>query len=317
MPALKPIIGKTFSQCAGAWRQRSKNWVLGFKLIFVPIGIAALVYWASREHSVRFVDAWNAYLLAGVLLSQVSICFFALRFRRVMRVVGLRLSVREALRINALSMFYHFFVPLAAGADVTRYIKLRGLAPERRPVAMAGGIVLDHIIGLGTLIMIAVILTILLKPTIVTLDTRVLIFAAAVVVCVAAGAGVSIRQSSSLKVAELVRRLRGHKLDVAHAVALSLAMQLLTAAAVFTGSVGWGISIGFHEILLVLTASFIFQALPFNVGGVGAADIAGTGLYIAIGLTPAAALLLVSLMYCYRLLVAVTGGICELASARR
>ena len=317
MLTLKPIIGRTFSQCARAWRQRSKNWVLGFKLIFVPLGIAALVYRASREHSVRFVDAWNAYLLAGVLLSQVSICFFALRFRRVMRVVGLRLSVREALHINALSMFYHFFVPLAAGADVTRYIKLRGLAPERRPVAMAGGIVLDHIVGLGTLIMIAVILTVLLKPTIVTLDTRVLIFAAVVVVCVAAAAGVSIRQSSSLKVAELVRRLQGHKLDVAQAVALSLAMQLLTAAAVFMGSIGWGIGIGFHEILLVLTASFIFQALPFNVGGVGAADIAGTGLYIAIGLTPAAALLLVSLMYCYRLLVAVTGGICELASTRR
>lgn len=316
MAAVKPVAGKTLAERAEARRRPANRWLLGIKLVFVPLGVAALVYWATQEQSMRFADGWNAYLILGVLLSQISICFFALRFRQVMRVVGIRLSVREALHINALSMFYHFFVPLAAGADVTRYVKLRGLAPERRPIAMAGGIVLDHIVGLGTLIVIAVVLVVALKPTIVTFDTRVLLLAATLVVCVAAGAGMSIRQSASVKMAELLTRLLSHKLDVVHAVVLSLAMQLLTAAAVFAGSVGWGIGIGFHEILLVLTASFIFQAVPVNVGGVGAAELAGTGLYIAIGLTPAAALLLVSLMYCYRLLVALTGGVWELASAR-
>lgn len=316
MAAVRPIIRKTLARGAETRQRPSNRWLLGIKLVFVPLGIAALVYWASQEQSVRLADSWNGYLLLGVFLSQISICFFALRFRRVMRVVGLRLSMREALHINALSMFYHFFVPLAAGADVTRYIKLRGLAPERRPIAMAGGIVLDHIVGLGTLIVIAIVLVVALKPTIVTFDTRVLLLAVTLVLCLAAGAGMSIRQSASLKMTELMTRLRSHKLDVAQAVILSLAMQLLTAAAVFAGSLGWGIGIGFPEILLVLTASFIFQAVPFNVGGVGVADIAGTGLYIAIGLTPAAALLLVSLMYCYRLLVALTGGVWELASAR-
>ena len=316
MAAVRPIITKTRAERTEARRRPSNRWLLGIKIVFVPLGIAALVYWASQEQSVRLADSWNGYLILGVILSQISICFFALRFRRVMRVVGLHLSVREALHINALSMFYHFFVPLAAGADVTRYVKLRGLAPERRPIAMAGGIVLDHIVGLGTLIVIAIVLVVALKPTIVTFDTRVLVLAVTLVICLAAGAGMSIRQSASLKMTELMTRLRSHKLDVAQAVVLSLAMQLLTAAAVFAGSIGWGIGIGFHEILLVLTASFIFQAVPFNVGGVGVADIAGTGLYIAIGLTPAAALLLVSLMYCYRLLVALTGGVWELASAR-
>ena len=93
-------------------------------------------------------------------------------------------------------------------------------------------------------------------------------------------------------------------------------MQLLLAAAVHTGGGALGIEIAYLEILFVLTASLIFQAVPVNVGGVGVADVAGTGLYVALGLALPAAILLVSVMYFYRIAIAIVGGLWELSATR-
>ena len=51
--------------------------------------------------------------------------------------------------------------------------------------------------------------------------------------------------------------------------------------------------------------------VPINVIGVSAIEIAGAGLYLAVGLTVAEALGLVSLLYCYRILIALLGGLWE------
>ena len=53
------------------------------------------------------------------------------------------------------------------------------------------------------------------------------------------------------------------------------------------------------------------------VAGVGAGDVAGTGLYLALGLSMPDALTLVSLLYCYRLAMAAVGGLWELLGGVR
>ena len=48
--------------------------------------------------------------------------------------------------------------------------------------------------------------------------------------------------------------------------------------------------------------------MPVSVLGVGGAELAGTGLYLALGLPAAAAVLLSSIFYSYRLVMALMGG---------
>lgn len=293
-----------------------KRWVSGAKIVLLPLGVAALCYWASQERSIRPSAGWHGSLLLGVLISQISIYVFALRFRRVMNIVGLRIGVIDSLKIHTLSMFYHFFVPLSIGAEVTKFVKLRAFAPDRGPMLTAGGIVLDHMIGLGALMAISIGLLVALEPVVIDFHLRILTIVIATGMAVGATVVLRSRIGSSSEMKDFLNQLRGHKADLLSAFGLSLVMQLLLAAAVFAGSLGWGLHIGYSEILFVLTGAFIFQAIPFNFAGVGVAELAGTGLYVALGLPLSDAVLLVSLMYCYRILMALIGGLWELLATQ-
>jgi uncharacterized membrane protein YbhN (UPF0104 family) len=151
-----------------------------------------------------------------------------------------------------------------------------------------------------------------LAPAILPLDARAL--------GVAAGAGLlgaavlAVRQHRPRGVHGLWAGAR--RRELARAFGLSCLMQGCLATAVWLGSRGWAIDIGYLDVLLVLTTSLMLQAIPLQLAGIGAAELAGTGLYLALGLSPAGALLLVSLLYCYRLAVAIAGGLWALERAK-
>jgi hypothetical protein len=107
---------------------------------------------------------------------------------------------------------------------------------------------------------------------------------------------------------QLWRRRR----ETCKALAYSALMHSLLAAAVWLGSRGWQIALDYPQLLFVQSSAGLFQALPLNVAGAGAGEVAGLGLYLLMGLSRADALLLVSLLYCYRIAMAVLGGLWEL-----
>ena len=108
-----------------------------------------------------------------------------------------------------------------------------------------------------------------------------------------------------------------HQKQLVLALACSLLMHLLIAAAVFCGALHWQIEISYLQVLFVLTGAFLFQMVPINLVGVGAIEIAGAGLYLAVGLTMSQAISLVSLLYCYRILIALVGGLWEFVDGWR
>ena len=278
--------------------------------IIIALGVLLLMAWATREAGLRGDGAWPGALLAGWLLCLISFSLYAWRFCHSLRVFELALRTRQSLRINLLAMFYQCFLPLAVGADLTRYVKLRGLAPDRRPLFMAGGIVLDHLVGLVSLGLLA------LPVGGLALVRHGLVEGADVVVAVpmliALGALLLRRHAVIAPGATLQYRLRSHWRSLVAAIALSMAMHCVTAAAIYAGSRGWPLTIAYSDILLVLTLSFMLQSVPFNLLGLGAAEIGSAALYVALGLSPAAAVLLVSMLYAYRLLLAALGGLWDL-----
>lgn len=295
----------------------SRSTVFYLKLVLMPIGIGCLLYWATQEETLRQQARWNWELSAGALLSLVAMGPLALRFRHALNVAGFALHTAQSLRINALSAFYHFFVPLSVGAELTKFVQLRLAHPERGALRLTAAILLDHVLGFAALLTILIGLFAGDNPLAGPLDIRWIAVAIIIVNSLLLTLAWRFRARLSASFRDVLQRLVTHRLDVVAAIGCSVAMQALMAVAVVLPAGSWGIDIDYREILFVLAASSLFAAIPLNVAGIGAAEIAGTGLFIALGLSSQQAVLLVSLGYCYRLLFAVLGGVWDFAATRR
>jgi len=295
----------------------SERTLFRLKLVLLPVGIGTLIYWATQEDSLRHGGVLGWQLLAGAGLSLVAMIPLALRFRHAMKIGGFVIDLPHSLRINALSAFYHFFVPLSIGSELTKFMHLRFVAPERGSMRAAGAILLDHVLGFAAILLILLALLADGEPLPVEIDPRWVWIALAVANVVGAAVAWHLRARLRTTGRELFARIVSHRFDAAAGLLWSVVMQLLLAAAVAVGSSAWGLGISYREMLFVLAGSNLLAAVPLNVAGIGAAELAGTGLFIALGLTSREAVLLVSLLFCYRLLFAVAGGAWDFIATHR
>ncbi|MCC6710347.1 MAG: flippase-like domain-containing protein [Gammaproteobacteria bacterium] len=277
---------------------------------------SALMAWAWHARPATLAVRWHGLLIPGAALSLLSLFLYALRFRRVLHMFDLHLSPRDGLRIVSFAVFCQFFMPLGAGAELGKFLKLRGLAPQRRAMVSIAAIALEHVLGLLAVVTLAGASFAILKPFQLHLDGHWLLVAGVAIVVLSALTVLLLAARRGLDLAQLQALLSTHKSDAVLIIGWSMLMHVVLSAAVYVGSLGWGIAIHYPQILFVLTSAALFQAVPANLVGLGVADIAGTGLYVALGLPPGDALLLVSLLYCYRLLAAMLGGAWEFRRVR-
>ena len=286
------------------------------KMVMAPAGVAALIYWISREQTLPIASN-PALLLAGAALALLSMVPFALRLREVLKIVDFDLSTVDSVRVLTQSMFYYFFVPLSVGTEVSKFAKLGNLQPQYPKTRLASGIVLDHIVGLTVLIAVSLSLYLGIEPVVLELKSGVIILLAGCTALLAAGVVVYLLVKRKRGMQQLLALSVARKRQLATASLYSLIMHLVIAAAVLCGAQHWHIEISYLQVLFVLTGAFLFQMVPINVIGVSAIEIAGAGLYLAVGLTAAEALGLVSLLYCYRILIALLGGLWEFVDGWR
>ncbi len=295
-----------------ARRLTAQPWWQVLKVLAIVAGLGLLLHYLLDE---RPLALWQPALLWGLALCELSMLAYALRFRAAMQVAGIALPRIAALRICLLAVFWHFFVPLSVGSELTRYARLRAHAPARRPGEIAAALVLDHALGVVALLGLAGILLLALRPFgEVSRWLPLAVWAGLASALVLLGV---YRQRLPAPVAQALAQMAAHPGAVARALAWSVVMHLLLAGAVWTGSRGWQIALDYPHTALVQASAGLFQMLPVNLGGVGGGEVAGLGLYLALGLPRADALLLVSLLYCYRVVTALLGGAWELLSLRR
>lgn len=284
------------------------------KIFLAPIGVLALLYWIGQKRPIP-TDNDLALILVGGLVALLSVIPFGLRFREVLKIVDFKISAYVSAKVLTQSMFYYFFVPLSVGTEVSKFAKLKALNKHQTNSSIASAIVLDHVVGLLALMAASIVLYMLIQPISVRPDTGT--------VLLIIGAGITalivlvwfFRSKSSIDVRNVFGKIASRKANILIALGYSLAMHTMIAAAVAIGSMYWEIDISYLEILFVLTGAFLFQMIPINFVGVGATEVAGVGLYVAAGLSLPEALTLVSLLYCYRLLIAITGGTWEFLDA--
>ena len=289
------------------------HWWAGAKVLLVLGLIGALLQHLAHQRTTPLNLHWNSLLLLGGVLSVLAFAAFAARFRVSLRIAGLALDWKASVRINAFAACLDFVVPISGGGDVVKYLKCRPLANKQAPLAPAAGIALDHLIGLFTAIMLACSLVWRLPVLIFhwpTHSARWLIMGGLLLML---GLFVGARRVGAGQITFWWQRISSQRYTLVSAIAWSGLMQALLAGAVYSGARGCAISIDYGSILWVLCASALSGIIPFKVGGLGARDVAGAGLYVVLGVALADAVVLASLAYGYRALIAVVGGLAEIA----
>lgn len=286
----------------------TRRCLTGIRIAALGSGLPVIVWWAAQEAALA--GGWDVGLLPGIVLSQLGMVIYALRFRCVMRVVGIDLGLVETLRIATLGLFYQCFVPFAAGADLTKFLKLK--ASDHATAPVAAGIVLDHLLGFMVLALIAAALFTRYRPFEIAVDPARSLLALLAVVGLIGVLGWRLVRKHLPGVRSACGLLVNQRRRVAGAVLLAGIMHGVIAGAVWSAASNFELSIDYPTVLFVLSAASLFQAVPAQLFGIGIAELAATGLYVAVGLSPAAALLLTSVLVGYRLLMALIGGLWEL-----
>ena len=284
-------------------------------LVLVRAGLAAigpgLLFFSLQGELVQLPRANAVTVLGSVLLALAAFCCYAGRFRTVMRLIALDLPPLHALRLTASASFYQTFVPLSVGGDLTRFALCSAAAPRMSRRRIASGIVLDHLLG-------SLALAVLAAPWMLRrvagdgLWLGAVILAAALLPLLALTASRGLRR----RAVEILRPLRTHLTGTVVALAWSLGMQTLLAVAVWNLARMWQVEIAFIDLLGVVACGGLLQVVPINIGGLHLGDLAGGALYMLHGLSLSQAALLATSLYCLRLMVAMLGGVWDLAQAR-
>jgi uncharacterized membrane protein YbhN (UPF0104 family) len=286
----------------------TRRCLTGIRIAALGCGLPLIVWWAAREATLA--GGWHAGLVPGIVLSQIAMLVYALRFRSVMRLVGIDLGVLETLRIATLGLFYQCFVPFAAGADLTKFLKLKARDHATAPVAT--GIVLDHLIGFVVLALLAAVSFARYRPIEMTVDPARSLIALLAIVGLTVAVGRRLVRRHLTAIRPVYGLVAGQRRRIATAVLLAGVMHVLIAGAVWSAASSFALPIDYPTVLFVLSAASLFQAIPAQLFGIGIAEAAATGLYVAVGLSPVAALLLTSVLVGYRLLMALIGGLWDL-----
>ena len=281
-----------------------------FKVSLVSLGIIILLVSIANVSNINLQSTFNVKVLLGFFISQVALFLYSLRFRLVMRSTGITLKIIDAFRINTFAVFYHFFTPLSMGADLTKFIKLKrnhDSASHR-----ITSIIFDHVVGICSLVVLSTSLFILRKPELGELSLRGNSPLGGVAVCVLIITVIIFRKDIKSIYEKMLLSIKGNWSLIFIAFCFSIIMHMTLAAGIFVGSHGIGVTIQYIDILFVLSLSMILQSVPVSILGVGATEVAGVAIYTAIGLPITTALLLVALLYTYRLITSVSGGIWQL-----
>jgi uncharacterized membrane protein YbhN (UPF0104 family) len=249
-------------------------------------------------------------LLAVITVHLIAHVFVGLRLKQVLEVYSVRLRAFATCRLNLQSMFYFVFLPMGFATELSRFARIRSLAPATRNVPLASALVLDRFVGLSAFLFLSLLSASYILPRIQWSPNLSETIWLIVLVLPVVGMGVALlwRLGYVHKVKTLLTLpdLNWGKLLVAFLLSLLMCSFLVTS--VYLGGWAVGIIMSWVEVAFVIMTSSLCAVIPVMILGVGPMDIAGVFLYQLLGLTSTDALLMASILYFLRVFVALLGG---------
>lgn len=137
------------------------NWK-GTALTILKVGFAGgILFWLF--HKVNAPHIWDcireahlAPILIGVLLAEMTVLIAAWRWKQLLSVFQIKGRFRALFCIAQMGQFFMIFLPGPTGDDLTRMLYISRLA-KGRVVEACTSVAIDRLIGLGSILLLAVI----------------------------------------------------------------------------------------------------------------------------------------------------------------
>lgn len=134
----------------------------GFLVTVAKVGLAALMLWLLlREADMAVLgrtlaEASRPLLLLGVALNVATVLIAGLRWKLLVRSVGLHLRWRDLTCFAFIGQFFATFLPGPVGDDAARMVCVARVAGDKRPLALSS-VVLDRLIGLSVILILGLL----------------------------------------------------------------------------------------------------------------------------------------------------------------
>ncbi len=304
---------------SGVNPNRSRRLLLITQGVFVPLGLIILLWVAAGRSDSIHPKGHIGLLFATLVMTQMSLVLVAIRFHISLWTMGIHIpSLRSAL-IALQSLFYFFFVPMSAGTELSRWLKVKSAAPQATHFSALAAIVLDRVTAIAACLAISLVslsivelhgvqLTDVSKwpvhPTIV-----VIVFLAVAIT----GIFIAQRRGLIAQMKSVLHEARSRMWRSLWVItAISLAIQLFAAVELWLLAQWLGIDLGLSAIALGVTGGALASVIPISLAGAGPAELGAGLLFAAVGASIEEAVVLTTLLYFIKLLGALQGGVLEI-----
>jgi hypothetical protein len=290
-----------------------------FKSLIALAGLGVLLGFADWDNVLTILKTADFFRLSlSLVLLQLSVIVFALRSNLLFKFSHCPIKLFDSYRIYQQSIFYAFFFPSLAAGDAVQYLKLKKLFQDEGKIKILSILVLGRGGGIASAGIIAGILFIYMDTEVELLrggrlwNIALLLGIFFILVLIA----VMIIKRARLFLAKYVDLIKKFPFLFLCACICSMAMHCIMAGGLAVGQDALRITgIDYWEILFVMCCGVCSQVFPLTVAGAGANELVTFSLYKAMGLGGSEALLMVSMLYLFRLLNSIIGGGCELSSS--
>jgi uncharacterized membrane protein YbhN (UPF0104 family) len=291
------------------------NKILRFAVTAILMGyIAWKTDWAVVGQA--FVDLNVALWLAALGVLVVAQMVSALRWQIFARRLGMERTFWQLTKFYLIGMYFNLLLPTSVGGDVVRVWYLN--AHSGRKLRATAAVLLDRINGLIVLVALACVAVLFAPPeTPLWVPLSVYGIAAAGVVGVVGLAAIARwgrlpenRKQQLTLMWEVVR----HPSDLYTTTALSLAVQIASAAIVWFVGQGLNADIPFGYYAVFVPMVSLLTLLPVSVNGMGVREWACALFLAPLGVSEPLAFTLAFLWFAVQLAVSVLGGFVYLFS---
>lgn len=152
------MTGTPNSESPSATSHRSRAAIGAVKLSVAVVILAFLLYRLRGEE--LFVRLWNepkhwGFLALAQTLVVAAISLNFLRWRLLVRSLGLPFSIRDALRLGSLGFLFNQVAPGSVGGDLFKAVAIAREHPGQRTEAVAS-VLIDRVVGMYAMLLVAV-----------------------------------------------------------------------------------------------------------------------------------------------------------------
>jgi glycosyltransferase 2 family protein len=307
---------------------RAKKYLFnGLRIVVCAFGVYYIVKRFSGENLHSSLGQMPVSLTVAAILVFAPVLFLcSVRLVVIMTTQGIRLSVWEAVKLTYAGAFLNFAMPGMTGGDVYKAYGVTRVTHRKTEAVTA--VFLDRVIGLGSLMTIAGVMSVVgwtLKMEIGWAARAI----GAILIAMIVGGGLFFSYSfrKLIRYDKIIERLplghqlkrvdqaafilRQHKSKVAIALGLTVALQMFSMASLTIVAVALGMDTSSYVPYFVyIPLGMVIRAIPISIQGIGPMDGVYTLFFVDSGLgTPPQVQILALAVRLLDLLWSIPGGL--------